>query len=280
MRVNKKYINLQWWRYATVPKLLNLRASIGFHRHIIEKTVEGVSFQFDIANPNAEVWYGRGSSDSSIEMRFVRDRMLTPGSNIIECGAHHGYTTILLANWVGPEGRVFALEPIPEYAEVIHRNISLNKIKNVCVLAEAVGATSGHIQFRPEKNAVLPTGKKSGGLDTRVTTLDDFCETRSFAPNLIKIDVEGFEIDVLRGARRVLASHPALQIEVHPHQIGNFNRTVEDLWRLIDFDAYELWYQSHDLADVVRIAGPILIPDRSHIYCIPKYAALTHVSYC
>jgi hypothetical protein len=57
---------------------------------------------------------------------------------------------------------------------------------------------------------------------------------------------------------------------VHPHQIGHFNKTVEDLWQLIDVDAYELWHQPHDLADVIRIAGPIPLPDRSHIYCIPK----------
>ena len=70
-------LNVRWWQEALIPRARALLAWIGFKPKVIDKTVEGVSFKFFVSTSIAAVWYGDFGSDSSIEMRFVRDRMLS-----------------------------------------------------------------------------------------------------------------------------------------------------------------------------------------------------------
>jgi FkbM family methyltransferase len=268
--MNRKYLNLRWWQEALIPRARALRARIGFKPKVIDKTVEGVSLKFFVSSPVAAAWYGDSGSDSSIEMRFVRDWMLRPGAKVIECGAHHGYNTIMLSRWVGNAGSVYACEPMPDNIQVIERNLELNEIKNVRIVGRALGPSSGSVRFRAQSNSAPLGNRTTRGLAVDMTTIDELCEAEGFVPDLIKVDVEGYEVDLLQGASRALQRRPALLIEIHPHQIGNFNKTVEQFWNLIDHRAYELWHQPHDLAAVQRISGPIPIVSRSHIYCIPR----------
>jgi FkbM family methyltransferase len=195
--------------------------------------------------------------------------MIRPGAKVIECGAHHAYDTIMLSRWVGNTGVVYACEPMRDNILVIERNLALNGIKNVRIVPKALGPRSGSVRFRMDTNSSPLGHHNERGVDVDMATIDELCEVDSFVPDLIKIDVEGYEADLLEGAARTLKHRPALHVEVHPHQIGNFNKTVEQLWDLIDYRNYELWHQPHDLAPVERISGPIHIPDRSHLYCIP-----------
>ena len=73
-------------------------------------------------------------------MRFIRGNLVKPGSVVLECGAHHGAHTILLSKWVGDQGKVIAVEPMPENAAIIRRNIELNGLTNVTVVEKMVGA--------------------------------------------------------------------------------------------------------------------------------------------
>ena len=147
--------------------------------------------------------------------------------------------------------------------------MDLNGIDNVKVVAKAMGPRAGKITFRRKSNS-SPMGNRSGsGIDVDMTTIDDLCAAEDLRPDFIMIDVEGFEVEVLEGASRTLRHRPALLIEVHPHQMGHFDKTVEQLWSLIDTSQYELWHQAGERAEVRRIAGPIEITDRSHIFCIP-----------
>lgn len=268
--MNRKYLNLRWWREALVPRARALRAGIGFKPKVIDKTVEGVSFKFFVSSPISAAWYGDTGSDSSIEMRFVRDRMLRSGAKIIECGAHHGYNTIVLSCWVGNAGCVYACEPMPDNVQVIERNLALNEIENVRVVRQALGSSSGSVSFRTQTNSAPIGNRSETGISVEMTTIDELSEALGIVPDLIKVDVEGYEIDVLEGASRVLLQRPALVVEIHPHQMVNFGRVVDQLWRLIDHSAYELWYQPDNSAEVQRISGPIPIVNRSHIYCIPR----------
>jgi FkbM family methyltransferase len=268
--VNSKYLNMRWWWEVLEGTYSEYLARVGFTPEVIDKQVEDVSCKFFISNPTARVWYGDSHSDSSIELRFIRDHILKPGYRVVECGVHHGLETILLSRWVGSEGFVYACEPMPENVKVIQRNLDLNGIRNAKVVAKAVGPRPGKIAFRQKSNSA-PMGNRWGrSIDVAMTTIDELCESENFRPDFIMIDVEGFEVEVLEGAARTLRHRPALVIEVHPPQMEHFNNTVEQLWSLIDTSQYQLWHQPHHLAEVRRIDGPIKIADRSHIFCIPK----------
>jgi FkbM family methyltransferase len=237
---------------------------------VIDKTVEGVTFKFFVSGPTAAVWYGDARSDSSIEMRFVRDRILRPGCRVLECGSHHGYMTMMLSRWVGDQGKVYACEPVPDNVRVLTRNLDLNEVENVRVVPVAMGPKAGKVSLLDDTNgSVMRRHHLKHAIEVDMVTIDDFCAAEGFVPHLIKIDVEGFELDILEGAAAVLQRRPALHVEVHPHQISNYGKTVDQLWGFIDTDAHELWYQPNDMSEVRRIDGPIKIVDRSHIYCIP-----------
>ena len=100
--------------------------------YIIRKKTEGVQFLFAITDSHSRLWYDLYSSDPVWpEMKFIKDNLVIPGSVIIECGSHHGCTAILLSNWVGPNGVIYAYEPGQKNFATLQENIGLNHIQNI-----------------------------------------------------------------------------------------------------------------------------------------------------
>tara|TARA_E500000331_G_scaffold351638_1_gene398694 strand:- start:120 stop:1016 length:897 start_codon:yes stop_codon:yes gene_type:complete len=125
------------------------------------------------------------------------------GSQVVDAGAHIGAHTLVMANLVGPNGRVFAFEPRKKLHRELHHNAKLNGYENIVALRYALGDTNAVI----EMDAVVDeneggTHVGSGGDAAELRTIDSF-----FLQNvsLIKIDVEHFEDPVLEGARNTIA---------------------------------------------------------------------------
>jgi FkbM family methyltransferase len=146
-----------------------------------------------------------------------------PGDTVIDVGANLGAYTVLFARWAGPRGRVIAFEPAPDSRAGLERQLSLNDPPaEVIVRPEALTTSSGMRSFHADgmqgDNRLLPDAGP-GGIQVSTTSLDEFCARQGIEPDLIKIDVEGAELDVLRGARRTIARRgPALAlfVELHP----------------------------------------------------------------
>lgn len=205
--------------------------------YLVKQTIEGVVFDFWICDRTGRDWYD-DTDESWPEMRFMRDHLIEQGDVVLECGGHHGNTTILLSNWVGNGGKVVTFEASPRNCDVIDMNIEQNKIRNVVVERKAVGAAPGRVTISRESNSsVIP----SGGVEVELTCLDEYEQLR---PTLLKIDVEGFEAQVLQGAKKVLSTRPKLAIEIHyPRLAKQYGASVEDLFRLIGVEDYKLWIQ-------------------------------------
>lgn len=268
--MNQKYLDYLWWYEAVMPRLRTLRHRIGFRPHVLDTVIEGVACKIFIADPTAAAWYSGGHGGVSPEMRFVRDSVLHAGAKVFEIGGHHGCTAVILARSVGPQGRVVVCEPVPGNVAIIREQIRLNGLDNVVVVPEAIGAQSGHVTVRDISNGAVSTA--GDGVGVPLTTIDALVERTGIMPDLIKIDVEGYEIDVLRGAARTLQRHPALQVEVHPHHIRQFGHRVEALWELVDLAAYRIWFQARDADTPAEIGGPVTIRHRSHVYLVPRAA--------
>lgn len=147
-----------------------------------------------------------------------------PGAVVLDVGANVGSYTLLFALWGGATGRVFAFEPAPEARDGLRMHVALNGLADrVEIVAAAAGAAVGTARFRIDgasgANAIAAGlhGAASECIEVETTTIDAFCERHRTRPDVIKIDVEGAELDVLAGARRVLAQ-PDLQafVELHP----------------------------------------------------------------
>lgn len=171
--------------------------------------------------------------------------VLGPGGIALDVGANLGCYTLLFAQWVGPAGQVFAFEPAPATFAGLRRHVALNHADGVVrTVQAAISATSGTAPFfangtQGENRIVTPgeTRPVAGLLTLASMTLDEFCARERVQPDLIKIDVEGFELAVLQGARETIRAGRgslALFVEMHPTTWREIGVSREDLLAELD----------------------------------------------
>jgi FkbM family methyltransferase len=150
-------------------------------------------------------------------------REISAGDHVAEVGASMGLYALAFAGRVGTSGHVTAFEPDPESASALEANVSVNGWQDrITVISAAVGQSSGEIRFaaaRGVESRIETRPEVSDGVITvPMVTLDEALAGRRI--DLIKIDVEGFEEQVLQGARNVLTKDrgrpKAILVEVHP----------------------------------------------------------------
>lgn len=136
-----------------------------------------------------------------------------PATSALDIGANLGTTAAILSQHL-PQGRVYAFEPGPAIFKALQTNLASNGLDNVTPLNLAVGETPGSFRFH-ENSAYGHLTEDSSGTEVTATTVDDFVQKIQFASlDFIKIDVEGFEQSVLKGAAETIAKYdPIIQIE-------------------------------------------------------------------
>lgn len=255
---------------AFVRRRRYAKSNAGFSPEWVNKNIGGVLFEFLLGDATGRDWYA-GQDEMSPELTFTRDRMVAPGDVVLECGAHHGFTTLLIAHWMGEGGRLVAFEASPLSAAILRQNVERNHLHDrITIEAKAVGAGPGTLTFTEESNAVALTGRGSQGVRVPVVGLDQYA---SLAPTLVKLDVEGFEIEVLKGATQVLRRRPKLAIEVHVDMLRRYGHSADELFRYVPPEEYDLWLQmgGHELPRPYRgekLAA--LSMDQVHLYALPK----------
>jgi FkbM family methyltransferase len=146
-----------------------------------------------------------------------------PGMTVLDVGANVGAYTLLLAQWAGARGHVYAFEPAAASRAGLARHLAINGLADrVTIRREAVSNASGTCRFvdvgTSGGNRIARPQDFTAGVVPAVS-LDDFCEACGVIPDLVKIDVEGAELQALRGARQTIARRRtslALFIELHP----------------------------------------------------------------
>ncbi|MHA1768090.1 MAG: FkbM family methyltransferase [Promethearchaeota archaeon] len=173
---------------------------------------------------------------------------LKPGMTFVDIGANKGYFSLIAAKIVGEQGLVFTFEPEPQNCEWIQKNIELNNYKNITLFPYALGAKNGKTR--------LFIGKKSGwhsllpDLDTGTgesieieqKTLDSVLkEMKHERVDMIKIDVEGSELEVLKGAQKILESNKNIFLLIDVHTtLGVSPEEVEKILKAYNFTIHEL----------------------------------------
>ena len=159
---------------------------------------------------------------------YLRQRV-RPGDCCLDVGAHIGAYALQLARWCSPGGRVIAFEPNPATAAVLRRHVRMNDFDSTIVVEpSALGksegsavlfgdATSGLSRLGvPNPDAPAPSRPS---LTVPLLTVDSYCGAHRVEPDWMLVDVEGYEFDVLAGARRTIdrcGAPLAIVLEVHP----------------------------------------------------------------
>ncbi|MBL8176718.1 MAG: FkbM family methyltransferase [Bryobacterales bacterium] len=180
-------------------------------------------------------------------------RVLSPGDCVFDAGCSYGILTCLMARLVGREGNVHAFEANPavlRWAEwIVKKNVAEGGVRIVhACLAETSGGVAEFYAV-PGKSSVASTRNTdirqfhpdSEALPVPMLSLDDYCEREGIVPRCIKLDVEGSEFLVLKGATRLLHRHrPALLVETHGLEVDGIGGSVAELCAMLASIGYVL----------------------------------------
>jgi FkbM family methyltransferase len=197
---------------------------------------DGEMFAFWIANEHTKRWWHAPELGLNAELRSLR-AMCEPGSIVFDVGAHHGMTAVLCARWAGPSGHVHAFEGNSTNALVLAANVGLNNLRNCTWVHAVVGADAGISGMAGEVVAIH--GSREGRPVERIS-LDEYCRHSGVdRVDVLKVDVEGFEAEVLKGARRLLEQRPKMDIEIHMDELPRFGASASEVLRLIGVESYD-----------------------------------------
>jgi FkbM family methyltransferase len=188
--------------------------------------------------------------------RLVIESLLQPGDRFVDVGANLGLHTLAAGRALDGRGHVLAIEPFEPTAGRLERTIWINGLSDLVEVCRAaaysqpgrlplfLGATSGHHSLLPVER---PSGPATAPVDVPLVTLDDLIgEARDVA--LVKIDVEGAELEVLHGARRVVRSNPGIGVivEFAPSHVARAGRSIDEWFGA--FHALDLVHREIDPA--------------------------------
>jgi FkbM family methyltransferase len=195
-----------------------------YPRRIVEHAYAGTRHRVLIASEYAERydhdWY------EPPEIAWLRRRRLVPGARVFDCGASIGVIAMMLADVVGAGGQVVALEAHAGDAAALTRNRDLNELSQLLPLHAAVASSSGSVPFG-RHGSVDDGSRRWGDQAVPAWSIDDLAR-RYGPPDVVFIDVEGYELEALRGAQETLAAGPDWMVEVHdPGRLGAYRATTE-----------------------------------------------------
>jgi FkbM family methyltransferase len=170
-------------------------------------------------------------------VKQVLESVLAPGDAYIDLGANIGYFTLLASRLVGREGLVVAVEPSVRALRKLTHHLWLNKCGNVLLLSCAAADVwrRGELGLATESNiggsSVVAKGTPPCAMESVwLAPLDDLLQGTDVRPKLIKLDLEGFELAALRGARRLIEQHhPWIVCEITESFLRKYDASTEQL---------------------------------------------------
>jgi FkbM family methyltransferase len=179
--------------------------------------------------------YWMGSYESVLVKAFIE--AVKSSTVVYDLGAHIGYYTLIASKYIKKGGKVYAFEPFPKNFEKLEIHKKLNLLGNVTIINAAVANNDGVISFSNNSNDSANTYvadsfmfKNFEHIQVNAVTLDSFIESsQSSQPDLIKMDVEGAELDVLKGATGILEKyHPKIFLSTHNCQNHGIHKKCID----------------------------------------------------
>lgn len=195
---------------ALASALFNLtRASLQrtlFNCRYLCKKVNNYKMYLDLQDPGISrslILFGTRELDHKI----ILEKVLAPGMRVFDIGANIGYYVLMEKSLIRDEGEIIAIEPSPSNIDLLKKNLKLNNQSKVTVLPGAVSSSSGNKKFflaeHSNLNTFHPEGSAGQFMSGKTITVQTYTVSeladKYGAPDLIRMDVEGHEVDVIYG---------------------------------------------------------------------------------
>ncbi len=181
---------------------------------------EGAGLKFHPGESN----FGYVTGTSEPETQAAMKAHIRSGTCFWDIGCNVGFMTVLGSRMVGPRGQVYSFDPVPKHTQATEHNVQSNNFTQTKVVQMAISDKPGTAKFAVQaiasQSTLIESGMNREGatiIEVRTASVDDLIEHEGFrAPDAVKIDVEGAEVDVLKGMYKTLRkNHPTIILDTH-----------------------------------------------------------------
>jgi FkbM family methyltransferase len=213
-----------------------------YRPRIVDHVYGGIRLRVKVGDKMSGLWYDR-DFDELPEVTFLKQKRLKPGALVFDLGAHQAVIALLLARIVGESGRVVAVEAGKYNFEIALENKFLNQAENLSIIRAAVA----------EKNGIPMSF--SGGINGSVSPSGELVSSSSIdalaseygMPDVVMLDLEGYENKALEGAIETLKSGADWYLEVHAGcGLEEFGGSSEEIAQLFQDFGYSLYCQTDE----------------------------------
>ena len=208
-----------------------------------------------IASSNRSCWIGT----YELRTQELLKRLLRPGDIFYDLGAQAGFYALLSAKLVGTSGQVIAVEPLPRNVDFLRCHLQVNHVQNVTVLCAALSDRIGVHRFDTSPGWLGCHLSDVGDLQVQTYSLDELTFHEGYPPpSVVKIDVEGAEIDILHGARQTLHDlRPIILLSTHERLRPGVQGCCLQLLAANGYEVLPLGGTSGPLDDPQFLARPV-----------------------
>lgn len=239
----RNFRRIDWYVSKNILKKLTIR-----------RQVYGFKISLDLINPGISKTLAiyRKREDDMVQ---VIKEVLHPGMNVVDCGSNLGFYPLLIANILKNDGIVYAIEPDPRNYELLKQNVDSSffresiKIFQMAV-SNKVGTENMYLAEQTNLNKLMSTEDDNFPkrhtvneiIEVPTTTLDAFCKEHKVILDFVRMDIEGFEVEVFQGMKNIFKTAKRgfmIFVELHPHAYSskrNFSNEIEKLF-LLGFNA-------------------------------------------
>ncbi|HRN93192.1 MAG TPA: FkbM family methyltransferase [Chitinophagales bacterium] len=247
---------------------------------IVAETINGFSVwvdpAFDKSGLEHDIYFLGTYEKGTVS---VMENFLQPIDNFIDVGANIGFVSLAAAKFCS-QGKVFSFEANPDTFKILEENIRLNNFKNIQPYSMGLGSEKSVLKIFPNtlKNnrggasmVQSDLNKDEVGVEVAIDKLDNVLDGNTTI-SMMKIDVEGFEMEVLKGATALLSSKnaPALIVECSESR-NNLNFTPVELYRYLlgvnNYKIFKLELGKERLSKLVEVKGESDIPFHDNLFC-------------
>jgi FkbM family methyltransferase len=205
------------------------------------RTINGVTYELELSDAIGASLYYSGTFEARTE-RLI-EACLSPGMVALDIGANFGYHTFRIAQGVGPTGRVVAIEPMTEAWKRLTANARRNNFPQITYVQAGLSDTDQGLTTVAFKSHYDTDGTDHTDPErVRITTLDALVDEMGLPRvDFVKLDVDGYEGKVFRGAKATLERwHPDVLFEISPGMMTEQGDRATDLLDLLDDLGYQL----------------------------------------
>ena len=201
----------------------------GLCKMFVVNLSSGVKIRFYPTSTSTALWTDPFCFDSD-GVNLIKD-YLSAGDIFIDVGANIGHLTLTGAKKVGNSGQVISIEPHPRTFKFLNKNIDLNGFKNVKTYNLAIGDKNGELCFSDIRSDDQNFITEDGTVKVDIKRLDDLFFGKKV--DLLKIDTEGYELFVLKGAANILSKTELVHLEIYQTNFERYGYYIKDIVDLL-----------------------------------------------